>query len=128
MIWPTGRANEKGGEDMEVELKPGVPGCVFLPLAVISLGLVPLAMRLGERHFIARMDDDGFVTRGGTRIAWREVTGVQRVVGKVKGVALSDEFQLRTARGKASLPVWRARNGEEAMNYLLARLPGELLS
>ena len=108
---------------MEVRLKPGVPGCVTVPLAVMTLGLVPLLMRQGERHFISRMDEEGFETRGGTRVLWSEVTRIQRVLGTMKGVKLSDEVQLHSRHGKASLPTWRAENGEEALAFLLARIP-----
>lgn len=108
---------------LEVRLKPGVPGCVTLPLAVMTLGLVPLLMRQGERDFIARMDDDGFETRGGRRVSWSELTKVRRVLGKVKGMKLSDEIQLYSPHGRSSLPTWRTENGEEALAYLLARIP-----
>ena len=108
---------------VEVQLRPGVHGCIFWPLAILSLGLVPLAMRLGERHFIARMDEAGFETRGGTRFAWSDVERVQRTVGKVQGVQMSDELIVYTKRGRASLPSWRIVNGEDALSYFLAHAP-----
>ena len=112
---------------IEVRLRPGVPGCITIPLAIMTLGLVPLLMRRGERHFIARMDAEGFETRGGTRIAWNEVERVQRTVGKVQGMKMSDELVLHTGKGRASLPTWRAENAEEALAYLQHHLPGDKL-
>ena len=108
---------------IEVQLRPAVPGCVTIPLALLSLGLIPLMTRRAERHFIARMDDAGFETRGGKRIAWSEVERVQRAIGKVQGVEMSDELILFTPRGRASLPVWRMENAGEAVAYLVAHEP-----
>ena len=110
---------------LEVRLRPGVPGCITIPLAIMTLGLVPLLMRMGERHFIARMDEEGFETRGGTRIAWSEVERVQRMVGKVQGMKMSDELVLYTGKGRASLPTWRAENAEEALAWLQRHLPAD---
>ena len=90
---------------VEVKLRPGVHGCVTLPLAILSLGLIPLLMRKGEQHFIAHMDEQGFTTRGGLRVAWSEVERVQRTVGKVQGMKMSDELLVFSPKGRASLPV-----------------------
>ena len=108
---------------MEVRLRPAVPGCVTVPLAILSLGLIPLMTRRAERHFIARMDDQGFETRGGRRIAWSEVERVQRTIGKVRGVELSDELLVYTSKGRFSLPTWRIDNAEEALAYLVSHEP-----
>lgn len=108
---------------VEVRLRPGVPGCITVPLAIMTLGLVPMLMRKGERHFLARMDEEGFETRGGTRIAWSEVERVQRTVGKVQGMKMSDELVLYTRKGRASLPTWRTENADEVLAYFQAHAP-----
>ena len=108
---------------VEVKLRPGVHGCITWPLAIATLGVVPLLMRMGEKHFIARMDDDGFETRGGMRVAWNEVERVQRLVGKVQGMKMSDELLVFTARGRASLPTWRIENGDEALAFFTRHAP-----
>jgi len=113
---------------VEVRLRPGVPGCITISLAIMSLGLVPLLMRKGERHFIAQMDEEGFETRGGTRIAWSEVERVQRTVGKVQGMKMSDELVLYTGKGRVSLPTWRTENADEALTFFQAHAPGETKS
>src|SRR5688572_18403992 len=99
---------------MEVDLQPPMNGCLIALVTVLTLGLYPLLRRMSEKHFIHRMDEAGFETRGGIQIAWDEVQRVERTVGKVQGVALSDELVLHTARGRASLPSWRAANAAAA--------------
>jgi hypothetical protein len=108
---------------MEIDLQPPMHGCLLALVTLLTLGLYPLLRKIGERHFIRRMDEAGFETRGGKRIAWSEVRRVQRTVGKVKGVALSDEMILFTDRGRASLPTWRAANAGAAQDYLLRHVP-----
>jgi hypothetical protein len=108
---------------VEVELRPGVHGCVTLPLAIMTLGLVPLLMRMGEKHFIARMDEQGFETRGGLRVAWSEIERVQRTVGKVQGMKMSDELVVFTSKGRVSLPVWRTENAGEALAWFTSHAP-----
>lgn len=110
---------------VEVRLRPGVHGCITVPLAVMSLGLVPLLMRQGERHFIARMDENGFETRGGARVAWTEIERVQRTVGKVQGMKMSDELLIFSPKGRASLPVWRTENAEEALAFFSSHAPSQ---
>jgi hypothetical protein len=112
---------------IEVQLRPGVHGCVTMPLGCLSLGLVPFLMRRGEGHFIRRMDDEGVETRAGKRIAWSEFTRIQRVRSTMGGGGtLSDEYQLTSPRGRVSLPLWRTVNAQETLEYALARLPANL--
>jgi hypothetical protein len=108
---------------MEIELQPPMHGCLLALVTVLTFGLYPLLRKMGERHFIRQMDEAGFETRGGRRIAWSQVRRVQRTVGKLRGVALSDELILFTDQGRASLPSWRAANAEAAQDYLLRRVP-----
>ncbi len=108
---------------MDVILRPPFHGCLIALISVVTWGVYPLVRRLAERHFIRRMDEAGFETRSGRRVAWGEVTGIRRVVATMKGVQLSDEYVLRTRKGKASLPLWRIENAAAARDYLLRRLP-----
>lgn len=101
-------------------------GCVSVPLGCLSLGLVPLLVRQGEGHFIQRMDDAGVETRAGKRIAWNEFTRIQRMTTRMGGGTLSDEYQLTSPQGRVSLPLWRAVNARESLEYMLARLPASL--
>jgi hypothetical protein len=93
----------------------------------MSFGLVPLLISMGERHFIRHMDAAGVITRGGKHIAWNEFTGISRTKGTMEGIVLSDEYLLQSARGKVSLPAWRAENAKEAMDFLLRHLPSSTL-
>lgn len=112
---------------MDVQLRAPLGGCVMALVTVMTLGLYPLLRRLGERHFIRRMDDTGVVTRGGKRVAWDAFTGIRQVTTTMTGDgSLSNEYVLKSKQGTVSLPLWRAANAQEAGDYLLRRLPAEL--
>jgi hypothetical protein len=96
-------------------------------LGMMSLGLIPLLLRRQEGRFIRRMDDGGFDTRSGKRIAWNEVTSVRRVHGQMKGAVLSDERLLSTRQGTVSLPLWRAEEPAAVEDYATQRLPPSTL-
>ncbi|MBX6374666.1 MAG: hypothetical protein IRZ13_10590 [Acetobacteraceae bacterium] len=108
---------------MDVQLRPPMHGCLIAIISLMTLGVYPLLRRFLERHFIRRMDDTGIETRGGKRIPWSEFTRIQRVVAKVQGVQMSDEYLLHSPRGRVSLPLWRTGNAKEAADYLQRHLP-----
>lgn len=112
---------------MEVHLRRQPNGCIYWPLTLMTLGLFALLKSLGERHFIHQMDEAGVVTRGRTRISWNEFTGVERWQTKMTRSAfvgpLSDEYLLKSSRGKVSLPLWRIENAKEASDFLFQHLP-----
>jgi len=108
---------------VEVTLRPAPFGVLRGCLGIVTLGLIPWMLRRQEDRFIARMDDTGFVTRGGKQIAWTDVTRVRRVQGTMNGNVLSDELQLSTPRGTVSLPLWRAEDPVAIRAYALQRLP-----
>ncbi len=108
---------------MEVELRPALNGCLLALMSLMTLGLFPLLQRMGQRHFIRHMDDHGITTRGGRRIAWAEITQIKRTVGTMKGATISDEYLMRSSKGKISLPLWRTKNADDAAKYVLRRLP-----
>jgi hypothetical protein len=109
---------------IEVELRPGVHGCVSVPLGCLTLGLVPLLTRQGEGHFIRRMDEAGIETRNGRRLAWGEIGRAQRTTSRIgAGGNLSDEILLFGPGSRVSLPLWRTVNAEASLSYLLAHLP-----
>ena len=111
---------------MDVQLRPALNGCVMALVTVLTLGLYALIARMGEGHFARRMDDDGVKTRNGKRVAWSEFMSISRVKGKVQGIALSDEYVLRSKKGTVSLPLWRVANPEQVRDYALQRLPKAL--
>lgn len=116
---------------MEVRLRREPSGCIYWPLTIMTLGLFALLKSMGERHFIQRMDETGVVTRGGTHINWNEFNTIERWQSKMSRSAstgpLSDEYLLKSSRGKVSLPLWRAENAKEASAYLFQHLPPSLL-
>jgi hypothetical protein len=111
---------------MEVKLRPSVNGCLMALLAVMTLGMSPLLMRIGERHFIRRMNDDGIETRSGKRIAWGEFTCITHKVATMRGTMLSDEYLLQSAKSKVTLPLWRVGNAKDVLDYMLERLPSNI--
>jgi hypothetical protein len=111
---------------MDVTLRPAPFGCLMAVLGIMTLGLIPLARRFAERHFIRRMDDAGFETRGGRRIAWNEVTSLRRITTTMGSGTLSDELVMSTRRGRASLPVWRAEKAAEVVEFAMRRLPPDV--
>ena len=112
---------------MEVRLRRHPGGCIFWPLTIMTFGLFPLLKNWGERHFIQQMDDTGVVTRGGRKIAWNEFTSIVRWQNKMSGAVMSDEYILKSPKGKVSLPTWRALNAQEAREYLFQRVPPAIM-
>jgi hypothetical protein len=108
---------------MEVTLRPPLGGCMMVFASVMSLGIYPLLRPLMERHFIARMDDEGFETRAGKRYAWADVERIKHVIQEVKGSKVSDEYLVWTSKDRTTLPVWRATQPTEALDYLIQRAP-----
>ena len=108
---------------MEITLRPAPMGCLRAVLGILTLGLIPWMLRRTEGRFIRRMDDAGFETRDGRRIAWAEVTRVERAQGRMNGNVLSDELQLTTPKGTVSVPLWRAENAAAAGDYALRHIP-----
>jgi hypothetical protein len=108
---------------VEVLLRPPLGGCLMVLVSVVTLGVYPLLRPLLERHFIARMDDEGFETRSGKRVSWSEVERIKHVIGEMKGAKLSDEYAVWSPQGRSSLPVWRAQDPKGALDYLIQRAP-----
>jgi hypothetical protein len=92
----------------------------------MTFGLFAVLKSMGERHFIKLMDAEGVLTRGGRRIAWNEFTGIVRSKGVMDETVLSDEYLLKSPKGKVSLPAWRTENAKECRDYLFQHLPPAL--
>lgn len=108
---------------MEVRLVPAVRGCITVPLTILTLGLWPVLQRFGERRFVARLDEAGFESRGGTFVGWGDVERVEHVVGVMGRTTLSEEYWLHTSKGRFSLPIWRTGNAAEVLDYFGAHIP-----
>jgi|SRR3712207_1988220 len=108
---------------MEVELRPAMNGCVTAMMAVMTMGLTLVLTPFLERNFIRRMDEAGFETRGGKRIAWRDITHIRRVTARTRGAQLSDELVIDTIKGRASFPYWRIVNAQEALAFFDRHAP-----
>lgn len=108
---------------MEVPLRRTASGCLWWPAVIVSFGLVALITRLAERTYVRRMDDTGFVTRGGKIVPWAEVTGVRREQTLLNGRLANDSLRLSSARGDALLPLFRTDNPAAVLDYALRHLP-----
>jgi hypothetical protein len=109
---------------MEVRLRRR--GCLIAFASVVSLGLVPLVRMFQMRKVIGGMDEDGIVTRGGTRIAWADFTEVRRQIWMFESFMQREDYLLRSAKGRAALPAREVLNAEEAVDFLLKHLPPDI--
>ena len=111
---------------MDVPLRRTVNGCVWWPSVIASFGLAYVLTKRAERSYIARMDDNGFTTRGGKQVAWQEVTGVRREKTTLNGQLANDNLRLETARGTVFLPLFRTDNPVAVYDYAVRRLPAAI--
>jgi hypothetical protein len=113
---------------MEVKITP-VPGCMNIFLTVFTLGVYPLLGWLNQRNWPKSMDDQGLVTRGGSRIAWEKFTKVTRVVTKVARTGPGTEhFELQYSNGKVVLAPYRLQNGSQVLDFVMRHLPEQAKS
>ena len=108
---------------MEIKIKP-LSGCVQILLGILTLGMAPLMAWLNERHWPKLADEQGRVTRGGTRIAWNEFTKITKVITNInRGAATTEHYELRYAKGKVVVAVYRLENGPQVFEYIWQHLP-----
>ena len=108
---------------MEIKIKP-IPGCMQIFLAVFTLGVAPLMQWLSERNWPKSVDEQGLVTRGGTRIAWDEFTRITKVITNIgRTGATTEHYELRYPRGKVVVAEYRLENGRQVFDYLWQHLP-----
>lgn len=106
---------------MEVKIV-AVSGCLRVFLGVMTLGVAPLMAWINERNWPNLIDQQGLVTRGGTRIGWNEFTKITKVFTKVGGTE-TEHFELASPKGKVVVATYRLVNGEQVLNYIWQRLP-----
>jgi hypothetical protein len=108
---------------MEVKVIP-LGGCMQVFLGVMTLGVAPLAIYLQMRSWPSLVDEQGLVTRGGKRIAWQEFTKITRVRTQVSsGGSGVEHFELKYAKGKVDVVVYRLVDGQQVLDYVSAHLP-----
>jgi hypothetical protein len=105
---------------MGVRVLP-LSGCMNVMLGVCTLGIAPLAQYLTERSWPKTLGE-GLVARGGTRIAWDDVTRITHVTTNVNG-AQAERYELRTMWGKVNIVVPRLERGREVLAYVLDHVP-----
>ena len=110
---------------MEIKVKP-VSGCLNIILTVFTLGVYPLAAWLTARNWPRSVNEQGLVTRGGKKVAWKDVTKITKVVTNInRGAARTEHFELLHAGGKVIVPEYRLENGAQVMEYIWQRLPDQ---
>jgi len=109
---------------MDVKIIP-ISGCLQVVLAVLTLGVAPLAQWIVQRGWPKTLDEQGLVTRGGKRIAWSEFTKIVRVRTQVTQGSSStvEHFDLHSPKGKVSVAAYRLENGDAVLDYIWQRLP-----
>jgi hypothetical protein len=108
---------------MEVKLLPRPVGCLWIPLQIMTLGLVTLLLRSAEGKFPRRMDEQGVETRGGKRIGWAEVTSVKKMRYAMGAKSIAEEVIFTSRKGRFSIHSRRLANYEELTRYALQRVP-----
>jgi hypothetical protein len=108
---------------MEVKLLPRPVGCLWIPMQIMTLGLLTLVLRSAEGKFPRRMDEQGVETRGGKRIGWAEVTSVQRRRYVMGPKTIAEEVIFSSPKGRFSIHSRRLANHEELAQYALQRVP-----
>ncbi len=105
-------------------------GCMNVLLAVLTLGVFPLAYFIQTRSWPKLVDEEGLVTKGGKRIAWNEFTKITKVVTRVtRGSSSSVEhYELRSPKGKVIVAVYRLVDGQQVFDYITRHLPPQLLN
>ena len=106
---------------MEVKIIP-VSGCLKVFLGVMTLGVAPLMGWLTERKWPKSVDEQGLVTRGGTRVAWNGFTKVTKVITNVGG-GQTEHYEMAYPQGKVVVAAYRLVDGQQILNYILQRLP-----
>jgi hypothetical protein len=120
---------------IEVQMRRGVAGCIWYPLGCLTLGLVPLIARWGQRGFARRMNEQGIETRGGKWVPWAQITGIRRAQTRVGGPSVYGGggrtayygYVLTSPQGNVEIPLSHAANEEEVRAFTLAHLPQHLL-
>ena len=109
---------------MEVKIIP-VSGCMMVFLGVMTLGIAPLAQWIMQKSWPKLVDEQGLVTRGGSRIAWGEFTKAVKVLTHVTrgSSATTEHYELFSPKGKVVVAAYRLENGAAVMDYVWQRLP-----
>ncbi len=109
---------------MEVKIKP-LSGCMRITLGVLTLGMMPLFAWINERNWPKTIDEQGLVTRKGTRIPWGSFTRIRKVITRMSGssTALSEHYELSHPQGKVIVAAYRLENGDQVLDYVWNHLP-----
>jgi hypothetical protein len=105
-------------------------GCMNVMLAVLTLGVFPLAYFIQTRSWPKLVDESGLTTQGGTRIAWNEFTKITKVTTRViRGSSSTVEhYKLGSQKGKVIVAVYRLVDGPQVFEFITKHLPPQLIN
>lgn len=108
---------------MEVQVAP-MSGCTTILLGIFTLGIAPLSIKLTERKWPKRVNEQGLLTRGGKFIAWNEFTKIEKVITRIEGSSVTTErYDLHSPKGVVSIVPHRLVDGNKVLQYVWERLP-----
>lgn len=108
---------------MDVEIKP-LSGCMVVTLGILTLGLFPVFNWFNTRSWPKLLDEQGLVTRKGTRIPWDQVTKFRKVVTSMRG-ATTEHYEMFSPQGKVVVVDYRLVNGGEVLDYIWEHISEE---
>lgn len=113
---------------MEVKIIP-ISGCAQIFLGVVTLGMAPLIGWLNERSWPKEVDEKGLVTRGGTRIDWKEFTKATKVITNIgRTGAKTEHYELLSSKGRVVVAAYRLVSGNDVLEFVLRHLPASAVS
>jgi len=108
---------------MQVEVKP-IPGCANIFLSLVTLGIYPLMAWLNLRGWPHAVDEQGLVTRAGSKIAWNEFTKITKVITRIgRTGATTTHYELQSPKGKVVVAPYRLEDGDKVFDYVWQHLP-----
>jgi hypothetical protein len=103
-------------QSIEVKVTP-LSGCASAILAILSLGVIPLAIRSTQRRWPLRMTPAGLLTRAGRIYAWSDIQAMRHVVSIVNYVR-TERWDLEGPAGVVSTIVpHRLQEGAKVLHY-----------
>jgi hypothetical protein len=108
---------------MQVKVVP-VNGCANVFLSLVTLGVYPLMAWLNLRGWPQAVDEQGLVTRAGTKIAWNEFTKITKVITRIgRTSATTTHYELQSPKGKVVVAPYRLKDGDKVFDYVWQHLP-----
>lgn len=103
-------------------------GCLMTTASVLSLGVLPLLMRMHYNQLPATLTEDGMVLRNGRHIRWSDFTRVKGTRIFVNQTYIGTAWVLKHAGGKVQIRTDNLANADEVMQFILSHVPQQAIS